>query len=200
MNDVNDQDKERAMWEHFNAQKQEQDLSKLSEPLPIEQIEFRIQSINMGGYATVLAYKDARVDMNRLDEVVGSLYWKREMLDNNRRCRVSIYNKALGEWISKEDVGTPSQTEAEKGLASDSFKRACFNFGIGRELYDYPQIQIKLEPNEFKIESGRAKATFDLKIKDWVWYSEFNNGKLSYLGCKYNGKVRFQWGTLKAKK
>ena len=46
------------------------DIKRLSEPLPISSIDFRIQSINNGKYATILAYKDARVDMQRLDEVV----------------------------------------------------------------------------------------------------------------------------------
>jgi hypothetical protein len=172
-----------------------QDLTGLSTPLSIEDIDFRIQSINKGGYATILAYKDARVDMNRLDDVVGSMYWKRELLDNNTRCRVSIYNKDLKEWVAKEDVGTPSATEKEKGLASDSFKRACFNWGIGRELYDYPVIQIKLIANEFKIDQGRAKQTYELKLKEWIWFSQFTNGKLTYLACKdQSGTKRFSFG------
>jgi hypothetical protein len=172
-----------------------QDLTGLSTPLSIEDIDFRIQSINKGGYATILAYKDARVDMNRLDDVVGSMYWKRELLDNNTRCRVSIYNKDLKEWVAKEDVGTPSATEKEKGLASDSFKRACFNWGIGRELYDYPVIQIKLIANEFKIDQGRAKQTYELKLKEWIWFSQFTNDKLTYLACKdQSGTKRFSFG------
>ena len=172
-----------------------QDLTGLNTPLSIEDIDFRIQSINRGGYATILAYKDARVDMKRLDDVVGSMYWKRELLDNNTRCRVSIYNKDLKEWVAKEDVGTPSATEKEKGLASDSFKRACFNWGIGRELYDYPVIQIKLIANEFKIDQGRAKQTYELKLKEWIWFSQFTNGKLTYLACKdQNGTKRFSFG------
>jgi hypothetical protein len=172
-----------------------QDLTGLNTPLSIEDIDFRIQSINKGGYATILAYKDARVDMKRLDDVVGSMYWKRELLDNNTRCRVSIYNKDLKEWVAKEDVGTPSATEKEKGLASDSFKRACFNWGIGRELYDYPVIQIKLIANEFKIDQGRAKQTYELKLKEWIWFSQFTNGKLTYLACKdQSGTKRFSFG------
>ncbi len=54
------------------------DLTKLKTPLGIKDIDFRIQSINKGGYATILAYKDARVDMNRLDEVVGAENWQRD--------------------------------------------------------------------------------------------------------------------------
>lgn len=183
------------------------DLKKLNEPLKITDVEFRLQSVNKGGYATLLVYKDARVDMNRLDEVVGAINWKREHSDNNRNCKVSIFNSETNQWIGKEDVGTVSNTEAEKGLASDSFKRACFNWGIGRELYDYPQIVIKLEPKEFKIipASGnykeRATTTFDFKLKEWVWISEFKDGKLVALACKDNkGKVRFNHGEFTPKK
>lgn len=174
---------------------------KLTEPLSIENIDFRVQSINKGGYATILAYKDARVDMQRLDDAIGSLNWKREHTRDNKNCIVSIWCEEKKEWVSKEDTGTESNTEQEKGLASDSFKRACFNWGIGRELYDYPVIQVKLFENEFKVEGNKAKATWDLRLKDWKWYSEFENGKLSYLGCKdNNNKVRFQFGKLKGSK
>lgn len=165
------------------------DLKKLQDPLPIESIDFRVQSINKGGYATILAYKDARVDMQRLDDVVGALNWKREHKNENRNCVVSIFNEETLNWVSKEDTGTESNTEKEKGLASDSFKRACFNWGIGRELYEYPIIQIKLNANEFKVEqfNGKevVKPTFDFKLKDWKWFSEFDeNNKLTYLSCK----------------
>ena len=171
-----------------------QDLTGLSKPLDIKDIDFRVQSVNGFGKATILAYKDARVDMNRLDKVVGSMFWKREMLDDNKRCRVSIYNKDLKEWVQKEDVGTASATEREKGLASDSFKRACFNWGIGRELYDYPLIQIQLKPNEF--DKIKKKPTWDFKLKEWVWFSQFINGELKYLAAKdETGNVRFTYGT-----
>lgn len=174
------------------------DLSKLSEPLTIDQIDFRVQSINKGGYATILAYKDARVDIKRLNQVCGPLGWKREHTLNNHNCIVSIWNDTTGQWVSKEDTGTQSNTEAAKGLASDSFKRACFNWGIGLELYDYPMISIKLEKNEFELFNSKAKATWNFKIKDWLWYSQFTDGVMTYLGAQQmvNGqsKSRFQWG------
>lgn len=174
------------------------DFKKLSEPLNINQIEFRVQSINKGGYATILAYKDARADMNRLDDVCGVDGWQREHSRENKNCTVSVWSEKKKQWISKEDTGTESNSEAQKGLASDSFKRACFNLGIGRELYDYPMIQIKLQANEFKVENGKAKATWDLKIKQWIWFSQFTNGKLSYLACKdEKGVKRFVYGEYK---
>jgi len=181
------------------------DLKKLKEPLEIKDIDFRIQSINAWGKATILAYKDARVDMNRLDDVVGAEYWKREHFDGNTRCRVSIWNDKINEWVCKEDVGTASMTEKEKGLASDSFKRACFNLGIGRELYDYPVIKIQLNKaiddtnpknSEYYVENNKGKPGFYLKLKEWVWHSQFTDGKLTFLMCRdYNQKVRFNWGT-----
>ncbi len=170
-------------------------LADLSKPLSIDQIEFRVQSINKGGHATILAYKDARVDMQRLDEVCTPLGWKREHLNNNANCIVSVWRDDAEMWVSKEDTGTESNTERQKGLASDSFKRACFNWGIGRELYDYPLIQVKLNQNEFKLENDKAKATWDLRLKDWVWYSEFKEGKITFLAAKDNkDQLRFKWG------
>ena len=126
------------------------ELKNLSKPLAIQDIDFRVQSINKGGYATILAYKDARVDIKRLNEVCGVLGWQREHTRDNRNCIISIWDKENKQWVSKEDTGTESMADSQKGLASDSFKRACFNLGIGIELYDYPIIQIKLNPNEFK--------------------------------------------------
>lgn len=174
------------------------DFKKLSEPLPISSIDFRVQSVNKGGYATILAYKDARVDMNRLDEVCWVENWKREHTRDNKNCTVSIWDQSKQVWVSKEDTGTESNTEEEKGLASDSFKRACFNWGIGRELYDYPVISIKLLDNEWQLEWWKAKATWDLKIKEWKWFSQFENGRLSFLCAKDNNdKARFTYWTFK---
>ncbi len=160
------------------------DLIKLKKPLKANQIDFRIQSINKWWYATILAYKDARIDMNRLDEIVWAWLWKREHFDNNAKCKVSVYNKDIQEWISKEDVWTKSFTEAEKWLASDSFKRACFNWWIWRELYDYPIIQIKLKETEFELSNWKAKQTWWLQLKKWKWASEFNDDWLIALACK----------------
>ena len=110
--------------------------------LKANEIDVRIGSVSQKG-ATLLLYKDARCDMAILDETVGSMNWQRHHLRENANCIVSIWDGVKGEWIEKEDTGTESFTEKEKGLASDSFKRACFNWGIGRELYTAPRIFIK---------------------------------------------------------
>jgi hypothetical protein len=180
------------------------ELNKLQEPLTVEEIEFRVQRVSLSqdkkkAYANLLAYKDARADMNRLDSVCGAFNWKREHLNSNANCIVSIWDDKKNQWISKEDTGTESFAEAAKGLASDSFKRACFNWGIGRELYDYPNIFFELNPEEFKVENGKVKTSFKFKLKDWRWYSEFTEGKLTYLSAVDNNKKnRFKFGTKKS--
>lgn len=129
-------------------------------PLEKEEIECRVSLIKDykkngkdAAFCQLLLYKDARVDQRLLDEIYGSLNWKREhqLIGDRLYCTVSIWDAEKKEWVSKQDVGTESYTEKEKGQASDSFKRACFNWGIGRELYSAPQITIFLEDNEWKV-------------------------------------------------
>lgn len=104
-------------------------MSKLEfRTLRAEEIDVRVQSVTEKG-AILLLYKDARADMIILDETVGPLDWKREHTRDNANCIVSIWDNEKKQWISKEDTGTESNTEKEKGQASDSFKRACFNWG-----------------------------------------------------------------------
>ena len=111
--------------------------------LRAEEIECRIAMVNEKGLSLLL-YKDARVDQRILDETFGAFGWKRshQCIDGNLYCTVEILDRESGEWISKQDVGTTGYTEKEKSQASDSFKRACFNWGIGRELYSAPFIWI----------------------------------------------------------
>lgn len=168
---------------------------ELSTPLHIDDIDFRVQSINKGGYATILAYKDARVDIQRLNAVHGVLGWQRTHSRDNRNCTVSIWDDNHKHWVGKEDTGTESSADQQKGLASDSFKRACFNWGIGIELYDYPVISIKLNQNEWKMVGDRPKQTWDLKLRDWTWFSKFNGKELTYLAAKDdNNRLRFEHG------
>ena len=132
--------------------------------LRADEIDCRPQTVKAGG-CSLLLYKDARCDMAIMDEVYGSLNWKREHTRDNHNCIVSVWNSDIQQWISKEDTGTESNSEAAKGLASDSFKRACVNFGIGRELYTAPFIWIKLSPVETYTDSkGRIQLAVGLKF------------------------------------
>ena len=146
--------------------------------LRADEIEVRVGSV-MKGAATLLLYKDARCDMNILDETVGAMYWKREHSRENANCTVSIYCRELGEWVSKEDTGTESYTEREKGLASDSFKRACVNWGIGRELYTSPRIKIKCETQQKSNGNG-----FEL-VNRW----EFWGAEVAMIDYDESGKI-----------
>lgn len=144
--------------------------------LRADEIDVRINQI-ASNYCTMLLYKDARCDMNILDETVGALNWKRGHTRDNANCIVSIYDAEKQEWVSKEDTGTESFSEAEKGLASDSFKRACVNWGIGRELYSSPSIitfprkdmGVKDKPEFFDKGDGRytTKTYFWVEIIDY---------------------------------
>ena len=111
--------------------------------LTANDVECRIKKITNEG-AVLLLYKTARVDMRILDEVYGSMNWQRhhEVINNNLFCTISVWDSEKSQWVNKQDVGTESNAEAEKGQASDAFKRAGFAWGIGRELYDSPFIWI----------------------------------------------------------
>ena len=113
--------------------------------LQANEIECRVGHSTAKG-ASLLLYKDARVDMRMLDEIYGPTNWERyhEVVNGNLFCTVRVWDSEKGCWVSKQDVGTESNTEKEKGEASDSFKRACFNWGIGRELYTAPFIWVTL--------------------------------------------------------
>ena len=131
--------------------------------LRADEIDVRVATITSKGFSLLL-YKDARCDMNILDETVGALNWQRVHTRENANCIVSIWDKEKNQWISKEDTGTESNTEKEKGLASDSFKRACFNWGIGRELYTSPFIWVS-DLNYIKTNPKTQKQTVTERFK-----------------------------------
>jgi hypothetical protein len=176
------------------------DLTKLSEPVDVKNIDFRIQSVNSNGWATILAYKDARYDMNMLDKVVGPENWQRRhsVIEGRLYCEVGIRHPETGEWVWKMDVGTESNTEAEKGQASDSFKRACFNWGIGRELYDFPYIGIQLADNEFYTKQLGQKTIGAAKVYLNTWTFDVKRdkeGNLIGLSIRdKSGKIRYSYG------
>ena len=134
--------------------------------LRADEIDCRIAMVKQSGLSLLL-YKDARCDMNILDETIGAFNWQRSHTRDNANCIVSIYDEDKHQWVSKEDTGTESNTEKEKGLASDSFKRACFNWGIGRELYTAPFIWI--DASMCGLKDGKCYDKFavaDIKIED----------------------------------
>lgn len=132
-----------------------------------------------------LLYKDARVDMRVLDETFGPWGWQRTHaeIDGKIYCTVSIKSPD-GEWVSKSDVGTESNTEAVKGEASDSFKRACFAWGLGRALYTAPDIWVDHAEGDSDKYGARLR----------VAHIQYCDGVISELDLvDTRGKVRYQY-------
>lgn len=139
------------------------------------------------GGVSLLLYKDARCDMARLDKTVGAMNWQREHSRENANCKVSIWDSEKKVWVSKEDVGVASRTEAEKGIASDSFKRSCVNWGIGRELYTAPFIWISGNPDILKWERFKVKS---------IGYDEATRSINALTIVDKSNKVVFQMGKI----
>ena len=159
------------------------------------EIECRAQSV-YDKTLKILLYKNARVDMNILDETVGSSNWQRthEDIKGNLFCGVAIRQDG-NEWIWKWDCGTESNTEAEKGESSDSFKRAGFNWGPGRELYTSPVVFIQCETvpdgNRYKLKDRWE--FYDTKVSK-IEYEDFNGSRrISKLEITRKGSVIFKW-------
>lgn len=159
-----------------------------------EEIDVRVgqfvkdkSSNNVKG-ATFLLYKNARVDMAFLDEVVGVYGWQREHkeLKGNIYCGVSIKDPETAEWLTKWDAGKESNTEPEKGEASDSFKRACVNWGIGRELYTAPFIYLEGTENDLK------------RLRLYVQKIEYSEQReiICLVLVDQNGKQRFSYSKM----
>jgi len=87
------------------------------------------------------------------------------MIGSELYCILSIWDDEKQQWVQKEDVGTESDYEKAKGAASDSFKRACFNIGIGRELYSAPFIYIPINKVQVGDKNGKkyVKDRFSVK-------------------------------------
>lgn len=164
-------------------------------PLRADEVEVRVgQKYKNGKGATYLLYKDARCDMRILDELFSPWGWIRDHkeMKGNIYCGVSIKNPTSNEWVTKWDCGAESNVEKEKGEASDSFKRACFNWGIGIELYTSPRIGIN-----FKEEEMKDGAISGLKVTE-LESTEDKKIVLLEIRDKYGkGDVRFNYASLK---
>lgn len=153
--------------------------------LTANDVECRIKKITNEG-AVLLLYKTARVDMRILDEVYGVMNWQRrhEVINGNLFCTISVWDSEKSQWVNKQDVGTESNAEAEKGQASDAFKRAGFAWGIGRELYDAPFIWI----------SGKVSKYDRFHVTD-IQYDREKQAFTRLTICDDKGKERYRLGT-----
>lgn len=142
--------------------------------LKAEEIDVRVGNAFSWGYSLLL-YKDARCDMNILDETVGASNWQRDHkeIKGNLYCGVGIMEETYTGFVWKWDCGVESNTEKEKGEASDSFKRACVNWGIGRELYTSPDIKVECQMEQ--VGTGYKLPTTEKYRKFKVKEIEYND-------------------------
>ena len=160
--------------------------------LKADEIECRAATVNEKGLSLLL-YKDARVDQKILDETFGIFGWKRshQSIEGNLYCTVEIFDKETGEWVSKQDVGTVGMAEKEKSQASDSFKRACFNWGIGRELYTAPFIWIPADRADIRKRGSRFVCNSHFKVKSIAYNADREIVSLSV--CGEHGQTVYEW-------
>lgn len=149
-------------------------------PLNADEIEVRIGQI-YDGCVSMLLYKNARVDMTILDETFGEFGWQCDYKEvkGNMYCGIAVLNEASGVWVWKWDCGTESNTEKEKGEASDAFKRAGFRWGIGRELYTSPKMYLEVATDQIgdrKYKLHNPRELNGIYVSDYV--TEELNGKL----------------------
>lgn len=169
-----------------------------------EDIDVRVaQTSTYDGQVKValLLYKNARVDMKIMDELFGPMGWKRthRLIGDRLYCQVEVWDAEKGEWICKEDVGVESNTEAEKGQASDSFKRACVNWGIGRELYTAPKVSVTLNDREYtRDQQGKIRVWASFSVKS-IGYDTKNRTITSLEIVDRFGNVRFSMSEPEAK-
>ncbi len=140
------------------------DLSRLKDPFPKEAVSWRAQSVTRDGTrAMALAYIDARDVMDRLDDICGPENWQDRYIAHGERmcCEIGIrivreftISEPDGvpimdaEWIWKADGAGSTDFEGDKGIYSDSFKRAAVRWGIGRYLYSLPAVWCPCESYE----------------------------------------------------
>ena len=172
--------------------------------LTADEIECRVgqcgKTSRGAGWCSILLYKDARCDQRVLDVLFGIFGWKKSYTNINGGlfCTVSIKNPVTGEWVDKQDIGTESNTEAKKCEASDAMKRACFNIGIGRELYTAPKIFINLNTDEWYEDKGKVKIKTNVVFSvAEIDYDEKRNIKALVIVDK-NGEVRYDMNDKKA--
>ncbi len=161
--------------------------------LKANEIECRASIVKENG-VSLLLYKDARVDQRILDETFGLFGWKRshQCIDGNLYCTVEIYDKETGTWVAKQDVGTTGYAEKEKSQASDSFKRACFNWGIGRELYTAPFIWVLAVDASIKRNGDKLYCSDHFSVRSIAYNGDREIVGLTIANDSNQGKVVYE--------
>ena len=180
------------------------DTSNLCKPTPFSDYEFRIGHTSKRNYGkewwvTLLVYKNARYDMDVLDKYFNGR-WERthKEIKGNLYCGVKLWDNDYKLSIERWDTGSESNMDASKGEASDSFKRACVNFGIGRDLYNLPFIvEFKLNDGEYYETEykGKKKCNPTINLKQWTWGGDRDkDDNIKVFGIRdANGHVSFKY-------
>lgn len=157
-----------------------------------DEIECRVAQVTDKG-VQLLLYKTARTDAALLDEVYPDA-WQNDFKVIDGKMYGGIGIKVNSEWLWRWDCGTESNMEAEKGEASDAFKRAGFKWGIGAELYTSPFVWVKAD--DCKIESRKCYDRFKVTGID---YDE--NGRISFLAIDNVSRhcAAFMYGNVRKK-
>lgn len=136
-------------------------------PLKADEISVRVARTTEKG-VQLLLYKDARCDMRILDDTAGRENWQDKYYEckGNLFCSVGI--KIDNQWVWKDNAGAESNMEKEKGEASDAFKRACFCWGIGRELYSSPFIWVPADKVSLQSQGGKMVCRESFRVSEIV--------------------------------
>ena len=157
------------------------------------EVEVRIGTVGQKG-VTLLLYKNARTDMQILDETFGQMNWQKDYkeIKGNLYCGVAVCDESKKEWVWKWDCGTESNTEKEKGEASDAMKRASVNWQIGRCLYNSPFIFLPVATesignNKYKLKNPRE--LYGMYVHDMTVEEVDGARKVTQLDIAQNGMI-----------
>lgn len=157
-----------------------------------EEISCRVQTLREDGLSLLL-YITSRAGQEKLDKKFGLGLWSDsyEMVGDNLFCTITVWNKEIGQWVSRSDVGTASYTAKEKGRASDAFKRACVKWGIARELYSAPFIWIPAKNCNIVVKQDNKLAVKDNFKVNFIDYTQA--GKINEIEIvNQNGDIVFK--------
>ena len=118
----------------------------MREPFPTSYVEWRVGRVFNGNKAVMLPYITARGIQERLDNVFGIEGWssKFEIIpDYGVICTITCGD------IVKSDGSGFTQVEPLKGGISGALKRAAVQLGIGRYLYDLPDVIVDIYNKKF---------------------------------------------------
>ena len=184
------------------------DLEKLTEPLKPGDISFYPRDIVKYGddcKCLLLPYKTARIDMARLDDACGHMWQTKYKRDSKGvlLCGIGIYFLDIEQWVWRWYDGEESTFSKTKGEHSDAFKRAGYMWGIGRELYEYPNVRVSLNEEEYrKNDKGNLEITnkFKKELERWSWdIKKEEGGKIWVVGRDHRGNIRSDSNPYKSK-